>query len=265
MDFDQSHSLLSAESVSLLRQGRKLLDSVDFDLQVGEVVALLGPNGAGKTTLLNVLNGQLKPDSGAVALLNRSLAQWPLAEKAKYQASLAQQSPLNFPYRVQDVVALGRLPHASGQQFDQNCVAAAMAATDVEHLSDHVYTLLSGGEKQRVQLARVFAQLWPQTEQQTPAVLLLDEPTSSLDLAHQQMVLHSCVERSQQQASVLLVLHDINLALRFCDRLVLMSTGKIIAAGRPQEVAKPELIQQVFGIKAEIIQHPIHNCPHVVF
>lgn len=246
-----------------------LLDNVDFELSSGELVVLLGPNGAGKTSLLNVLNGQLSADSGRVTLLGKNIADWSLGDKARHQASLAQQSPLNFPYRARDVVALGRAPHRSGHAHDRVCVEQAMAAMDVQHLASHIYTQLSGGEKQRVQLARVFVQLWPllaKNETATDATfLLLDEPTAALDLAHQQLVLEACVEQAKNQGAALLVLHDINLALRFAHRLVLMAGGKIIADGTPAEIAEPALLKQVFGIDAHIIQHPLHGCPHVVF
>jgi len=269
---------LAATQVTMQRQGRRLLQDINFEIGCGEMVALLGPNGAGKTSLLNILNGQIKADSGSVTMAGQPLADWSLSNKAKHLASLAQQSLLNFPYKVSDVIALGRLPHSSGKQQDWQWVKQAMTAMDVGHLANCIYTQLSGGEKQRVQLARVMVQLWPQTQNSDQAFvgdevsgddefgfLLLDEPTAALDLAHQQLVLQACAERVQKNCAAVVVLHDINLAMRFSHRLVLMAEGQIIANGSPDDIARPELIKRVFGIDAHIIEHPLHRCPHIVF
>jgi iron complex transport system ATP-binding protein len=174
---------------------------------------------------------------------------------------LPQSSSLNFAFSVESVVGFGRLPHDSGRQRDLQIIAEAMAAADASHLAGRSYLSLSGGERQRVHLARVLAQLWPGGAEQ---VLLLDEPTSALDPLHQHTTLHAVREFAGRGAAVLVILHDLNLAARYCDRLLLLHDGRPHLFGTPDEVLRAEPLRQVFGLDVLVQRHPERGHPLIV-
>lgn len=212
--------MLRVEALQI-RRGRKIvLADVSLDLLPGQVLGVLGPNGAGKSTLLGALCGELPPDQGKVWLDQQELKGWSGSQRAQRLAVLPQSSTLDFAFRVEEVVGMGRLPHQTGRVRDEEIIQAALLAADVGHLSGRSYLALSGGERQRVHLARVMAQLWPGEEGQT---LLLDEPTSMLDPLHQHTTLQAIRTFADRGAAVLVILHDLNLAARYCDRILLLS------------------------------------------
>ncbi|WP_028239849.1 heme ABC transporter ATP-binding protein [Stutzerimonas azotifigens] len=253
--------MLQAEALSIHRGGRTVLEGVDLALQPGRVLGVLGPNGAGKSTLLGALSGELAPAHGHVRLHGRPLEQWSGSERARCLAVLPQSSTLSFGFRVEEVVGMGRLPHATGLVCDREIVEAALRAADAAHLFGRSYLALSGGERQRVHLARVLAQLWPGAQGQT---LLLDEPTSMLDPLHQHSILQATRAFAAQGAAVLVILHDLNLAARYCDRLLLLQDGRPQALGSPDEVLRPEPLKQVFGLDVLIQRHPEQGHPLIV-
>ncbi len=253
--------MLRAEGVGIRRGGRWVLQDLDVALLGGEVLGVLGPNGAGKSTLLAALCGELAPDAGGVGLDERPLAEWPGPERARRLAVLPQSSSLSFAFRVEDVVGMGRLPHASGRHRDADIVERALRAADAWHLFGHNYLALSGGERQRVHLARVLAQLWPGGEGQ---VLLLDEPTSMLDPLHQHTTLQAVRDFATRGAAVLVILHDLNLAARYCDRLLLLHEGKPHALGPVDEVLRAEPLREVFGLDVLVQRHPERDHPLIV-
>ncbi|WP_452603461.1 heme ABC transporter ATP-binding protein [Pseudomonas gelidaquae] len=221
-----------------IRRGRKtVLADVSLDLLPGEVLGVLGPNGAGKSTLLGALCGELHPDQGKVWLDQHELKNWRGSQRAQRLAVLPQTSTLDFAFRVEEVVGMGRLPHQTGRVRDDEIINAALHAADVGHLSGRSYLALSGGERQRVHLARVLAQLWPGEAGQT---LLLDEPTSMLDPLHQHTTLQAIRSFADRGAAVLVILHDLNLAARYCDRILLLEDGRPHALDTPAEVLRPE-------------------------
>ena len=253
--------MLRAENLSVRRGPCTVLTGVDLALQPGEVLGVLGPNGAGKSTLLGALCGELEADIGSVTLDDRALGQWPGRERARRLAVLPQSSSLSFAFLVAEVVAMGRLPHDTGRVRDAEIVDAALRAADAEHLSGRSYLALSGGERQRVHLARVLAQLWPGGEGQ---VLLLDEPTSALDPLHQHTTLQAVRDFASQGAAVLVILHDLNLAARHCDRILLLQDGRPHALGLPEEVLRAEPLRAVFGLDVLIQRHPERGHPLIV-
>jgi iron complex transport system ATP-binding protein len=196
-----------------IKTGQALVDGVDLDIPSGQVTCVLGPNGAGKTTLLRLLSCELAPASGSISLNGRNLKEYSAEERALRIAVLPQSSHLSFPYPVIDVVLLGRLPHRrhSSSSKDQQIAFEALEKVEATHLVKRSYSTLSGGEKQRVQLARILAQL-DDGDDLTGKLLLLDEPTSALDLAHQHQVLHAALGLASRGAAVFSVLHDLNLA-----------------------------------------------------
>jgi iron complex transport system ATP-binding protein len=254
---------LSATGLSLRIGEFPLLDDVDLAVEPGKVTAVLGPNGAGKTSLLRVLVGELTPDRGEVRLNQRGFHEWLAVERARTLAVLPQHSLLNFPFTAEEVVMLGRTPHDTGATQDRAIVAEALRAVDGDYLSDRVYTQLSGGEKQRVHLARVLAQVW-EPSPLGHRYLVLDEPTSSFDLAHQQLTLDIVKSLAVREVGILMVIHDLNLAARCADQMVLLQCGAIVASGSPEEVLVANIIRQVFQVDAKIGTHPVSGKPLVI-
>jgi iron complex transport system ATP-binding protein len=253
--------MLRANNLLVRRGNRTVLANIDIELRPGEVLGVLGPNGAGKSTLLTALCGELATSEGRVSLDERPLADWPGQERAKRLAVLPQSSSLNFAFSVNEVVGMGRLPHASGRVRDAEIVAEALKAADALHLAGRSYLALSGGERQRVHLARVLAQLWPGAEGQT---LLLDEPTSMLDPLHQHTILQAVRDFAERGAAVLVILHDLNLAARYCDQLLLLQQGLPHAYGPPAEVLTAEALAAVYGLQVLIHRHPERGHPLII-
>lgn len=256
---------LRAREVSVRRGAVEILDDVSLRVAPGEVLALLGPNGAGKSTLLKLFAGEDVPSAGEVRLNGRRLHEWSAAELARRRAVLPQESPLSFPFRVRDVVLLGRMPFLDGRETaaDHERSDEALRRAGVAHLSDRIYTQLSGGERQRVHLARVLAQLDENREGQA-RYLLLDEPTASLDLLHQHEVLGTVRALAREGVGVLVVLHDLNLAARYADRLALLKQGRLQALGPPDEILNPANIHEVFGIRGRVERLGEENYPYFI-
>lgn len=253
--------MLQAEHVHVQIDGKTLLEGIDLHLQAGEVLAVVGPNGAGKSTLLKILGNELRPSQGTVWLNNKRLTEWSPLAQAHVRAILPQSSRLSFPFRVEEVVLMGRSPYRHSHTHKQNWEAAqqAMAMAQVGHLQGRIFTTLSGGEQQRVQLARVLAQLW-QPQHHEPRYLLLDEPTSALDLAHQHHVLGLAHHLAQAwNIGVLAVLHDLNLAALYADRIAILKDGRLQTCGSPTAVLCPHEIRRAFAVETEVIPHPAQS------
>jgi iron complex transport system ATP-binding protein len=242
-----------------------VLDQVSFTLAAGEVLVVVGPNGAGKSTLIRAVSGELGTVAGQVLLDERPFAHWPRRERARHLAVLPQHITLTFPFTVRHVVLMGRTPHIRGAEtrHDYDIAEATLTAVDAARFADRTYTTLSGGERQRVQLARVLAQIW-----EPPATgrryLLLDEPTASLDLAHQHRLLSTVRQFARQGVGVLMVLHDLNLAAQYGDRLLVLKNGQPWTLGTPPEVLTATMVQAVFDLTALIMVHPRQGIPLVV-
>jgi iron complex transport system ATP-binding protein len=253
--------MLRAHTLQIQRGRKTVLDEVTLQLEAGEVLGVLGPNGAGKSTLLGALCGELAASAGEVSLDGKPLHDWARSQRAQRLAVLPQVSTLDFAFRVEEVVGMGRLPYQSGRVRDEEIIAAALAAADAGHLSGRSYLALSGGERQRVHLARVLAQLWPGQAGQT---LLLDEPTSMLDPLHQHTTLQAVREFADRGAAVLVILHDLNLAARYCDRILLLENGRPVALDTPEQVLRPDTLQAVFGLEVLVQPHPERGHPLII-
>lgn len=244
--------LLQASDVCVHRSGRDILKDAGLVLNPGEFTVAVGSNGAGKSTLLKCLSGELKPDAGTVCIKEREISKWNNQALARYRAVLPQHAPLEFPFLVEEVVAMGRLPHQvnSDQATDQAAVERALEQVDLLHLIGRRYTTLSGGERQLTQLARVLAQLdlpLAHTDHDTNCILLLDEPTGALDIRHQHRILSIVRAYSRQNNAVFAVLHDLNYALQFADRILLLKDGRIcydLAAAD----CESHILEEIFGI-----------------
>ena len=254
---------MSARGISLHLSGFDLLRNISLEVEAGKVTTIVGPNGAGKSSLLKVLTGEMPPTTGDVYLNSRLLNQWSLLEKAQMLAVLPQHTLLNFSFTADEVVGLGRIPHQTGSAKDVEIVAEALELVDASYLQRRFYTQMSGGEKQRVQLARVLAQIW-QPSCLGEQFLVLDEPTSAFDLSHQKLTLDIVRQLAQKGVGVVMVVHDLNLAARCADNIVVIDGGVIAAQGSPEVVLTETLIDKVFGVKSIISEHPITKRPLVI-
>ena len=243
--------LLSARNISLDIDGRRILNDISFDVFPGEVVSLIGPNGAGKSTLLSVISGDVKPVAGSVELAGAPLSSYKPLALARERAVLLQKMQVAFSYTVREVVSMGRTPWrgTGSAQEDERIIAESMQRTEVTHMADRDITTLSGGESGRAHLSRVFAQ-------QTPLVLL-DEPTAALDITHQEQTLVNSRALAAEGRGVLAVLHDLDVAAAYSDRIVLLRQGEIVAMGTPQEVCSAELLSEVYRHPIEVLEHPV--------
>lgn len=239
-------SALVADRVTLHRGGRPVLRDVSLTAKPGRVLVLVGPNGAGKSSLLGVLSGRLAPDAGVVTLEGRALSQWAPRELARRRAMLSQRVDLEFGFGVDEVVALGRSPHPSDTLRDARIVDGALRAAHAWNLRGRTYTGLSGGEQQRVQLARVLAQVWDGASQ--GSWLLLDEPEAGLDIAHQHFILRRAKECAEAGFGVIAVLHDLNLAARYADDIAVLAEGELRRHGAPGDALDPSLLSGIYGI-----------------
>jgi len=257
--------MLSVQNVSVWRGDRQVLHQVTLAVRPGELVALVGPNGAGKSSLLLTISGDISSQEGEIQWNGRTMKAWPVEQLACQRGVLPQFSPLNFPLTVQEVVQLGRHPHvkASTRQQDEAAVAAALEVAGIAPLAERSYLNLSGGERQRTQFARVWAQLVV-PEPAAPRLLLLDEPVASLDVQHQHHILAASRTLADVGACVLVVLHDLNLAARYADRLVILKNGELVADDTPDQTLTPQRIEAVYGLPAIVQPHPERGHPVVI-
>lgn len=245
---------LQARNISVIAGGRRILNSVDIAAAPGKVTAIVGPNGAGKSTLLKVLSGDLKPQSGRVTMNGKPLVSWSAQERALQRAVLPQTPELASSFRTRDVVELGRHPHrgrATPEQ-DSHAVAGAMYATETAALATRDCKTLSGGEMHRTHYARVLAQIWSPLSADRARILLLDEPTASLDLFHQHAILSKAREIAAQGAAVIAVLHDLNLAAAYADDVVALAGGRIDAIGPAADVFTAERIARLWRVQCTV-------------
>ncbi|GEL94403.1 putative F420-0 ABC transporter ATP-binding protein [Cellulomonas composti] len=239
--------------------GRWVVDGVVATPPSGALTGLLGPNGAGKTTLLRLVAGLLAPEAGAVLLDERAVHDVERRERARRIALLEQDSSSALPLTVREVVALGRIPHRSawGADPDPGAVDVALASASATHLADRPWAQLSGGERQRVHVARALAQ--------QPALLLLDEPTNHLDIAAQLSMLDFVHRLGADGTTTIAALHDLNLAATFCDHVLVLAQGRLVAAGPPTDVLTADLIHEVWGVQADVLTHPRTGRPLIAW
>jgi iron complex transport system ATP-binding protein len=249
---------LETHTVAIDLSGRRIVDDVSLSVQPGEIVGLIGPNGSGKSTLLRSVYRMLRPVAGHVLIGGDEVWQLSARESARRTGVVVQESPSDFEFTVREVVQMGRTPHkgmlSADTRDDAHIVADALRRVGMLRLAERAYPTLSGGEKQRVLLARALAQ--------QPRLLVLDEPTNHLDI-HYQLEILDLVRALR--ITTLVTIHDLNLAAAYCDRLYLLAHGQIVASGTPEAVLTPDLIRQVFHVDATIGRHPTTNCVQLSF
>ncbi|WP_028298312.1 heme ABC transporter ATP-binding protein [Olivibacter sitiensis] len=245
------------------RVGKKeLLHQVSFEALSGQLVSIIGANGAGKSSLLKLLCGDQKASSGEIWIKERRIDDYHLGEMARFRAVLSQHNTLSLSFTVKELVLMGRYPHFGSQPTpsDIEIVDSALGEVGMLLCRNRAYHTLSGGEQQRVQVARVLAQVYDQPE----GILLLDEPTNGLDMLYQQQVLQLARNLADRGYCVVSILHDINYAARFSDKILMLKDGHEMAFGRPAEVVNCDTIHQVFGIKVRLVPYEHCGCPLVV-
>ena len=248
---------LSSERISIRAGGRLLVDGVDCTVEPGSLTALVGPNGAGKSTLLRALAAIQRPETGSVTFDDRDLFGLPRRERARLVALVEQDASTELTLTAESVVALGRVPHLSVWQSvdaeSRRIVDEAIAAVGMDDFRRREFVTLSGGERQRVLLAKAIAQ--------EPALLLLDEPTNPLDIRAQLSTLALLRDIAGEGTTVLAALHDLTLAASWCDSVIVLREGRVVAAGPTDATLTPTLIREVYGVDATVLTHPVSGKP----
>ena len=247
-------TVLKADNVSVTLGGNRIIHEVTTELRRGELTALIGPNGAGKSTLFSALAADIEPSAGRVLLDGRDIRSF--KPGALERADLPQGQVVRFSFSVEEIVGLARLSHDTSPARDSEIITASMDRAEGGHLRRRDVQTLSGGEKSRSGFARVLAQTTP--------VILLDEPTAALDLRHQELVLRTARQLSDDGACVVTVLHDLNLAAAYSDRVIMMSDGALVADDSPAEVFTAERVSELYRQPVMVIEHPESGCPLVL-
>ena len=244
---------VSAREVTFAVEAAKLLDAVSLRADKGQLVGLIGPNGSGKSTFLHTIAGLLRLQSGAVSLSGRDLSDMSAKEVASGLALVPQIAPYTHGFTSMELVLMGRYPHlgrfqVEGQE-DDSIARHAMRLTETERYAERTLDTMSGGERQRVFVSRALAQ--------QPKVLLLDEPTSNLDVLHQLKVFELVRRLVDDGLTAIAAIHDLNLAARYCDRMVLLSEGRVLAEGTPEDVLVQDTMREAFGVESSVYRDPV--------
>ena len=255
---DRSNMDVRTDRVYVSVPSKKIVEGATIDVSPGEFVGLIGPNGSGKSTLLKSIYRVMKKDSGEIDLGGESIDSMSYRDSAMRMAVVTQHNYFNFEFKVEDVVFMGRTPHKGPMEMDSSedrrIVEEALDRVNMLEMKDRAFATLSGGEQQRIMLARALAQDTP--------ILILDEPTNHLDIKYQLEVLDIVKELG---CTTLCALHDLNLAAQYCDRLYVLKDGHIISSGRPEDVITPQMIKEVYGVDAIVEKHPVTGLLNIVY
>tara|TARA_B000000557_G_scaffold256849_1_gene249513 strand:- start:816 stop:1589 length:774 start_codon:yes stop_codon:yes gene_type:complete len=250
---------LSLKSVSLKLDNRQILKDVSLEINEGEIVSVIGPNGAGKSTLLNVLTGDISPDSGDIIYDNKQLNKISIQERAFTRSVMSQMQTLVFNFNVKDVIEMGWLQRGNSD-FSSNFSMAFEAVTtecNVHNLVHRKFNSLSGGEQRRVHFARTLLQLWRPSQSNDPRYLLLDEPTANLDLSSEMLLMNILKARASSNIGILIILHDLNLASHFADKIAIMKDGEIKAFGKPEEIMTDDFLTSIYEVPIKVKYDPL--------
>ena len=250
---------LNLESVSLKLDNRQILKDVSLEINEGEIVSVIGPNGAGKSTLLNVLTGDINPDSGEISYDNKQLNQISIQERAFTRSVMSQMQTLVFNFSVKDVIEMGWLQRGNSD-FSNNFSMAFKNVTkecNVHNLIHRKFNSLSGGEQRRVHFARTLLQLWRPSESNDPRYLLLDEPTANLDLSSEMLLMNILKKRASLNVGILVILHDLNLASHFADKIAIIKDGEIMAFGEPEKIMEDAFLTSIYDVPIKVKHDPL--------
>ena len=256
--------MLSAKKISFGYKHHRLLNEISFEANAGEFIAILGPNGAGKSTLLSYISNELDHKNKAVLFKNKPISQWNISELPMHKAKFSQHQASDITLSIKDVVMMGRYPYfnQTPSATDEAAVDSWMKTTDTYHLKNRTYEHLSGGEKQRIHLARVLTQLENEHRQK---LILLDEPLNNLDVSHQFRTLEIIKNLTKKQNTAIVVLHDINLAAQFADKILLLKKGCLVAYDTPENVLTQQLVSDTYNFPCIVTQNPINKQPLILF
>lgn len=256
--------MIAVENITYKHKDFAILKNINFKAESGKLIAIVGPNGAGKTSLMNYLANELDCKKNKTAFKSKSYKDWDSEKLAQQKSKFSQHQQADIPLSVKDIILMGRYPYfnQSPDEEDVKSINKWMQKTQVEHLQNRTYLHLSGGEKQRVHLARVFAQLENDIEHK---IVFLDEPLNNLDVSHQFKILQTIKEFTQKNNTAVSIFHDLNLAAQFSDEVVLMSKGEIIYHDTPDKVFTEEIISKVYDFPCKIIKNPVTNHPFIIF
>lgn len=257
--------MIEAHDVAVSIGRNRIVSDIDFDMRPGQLAAIVGPNGSGKTTFMRALSGDL-PYMGSISINGHALASLKPWEVAAMRAVLPQAAALSFPFTVREIVKLGLLGGRSGvlPGEDERLPERALARVDLEGVGGRFYQELSGGEQQRVQLARVLCQVWAPVLEGKPRYLFLDEPVSSLDIKHQLIIMDIARDFARRGGGVVAILHDLNLTAMYADRVYVMHKGRLAAAGSPSDVLSDDLMSRVFECRLRVGALPAGNTPFIL-
>ena len=231
-----------------------ILNDVSLSVEKGEIVSLVGPNGAGKSTLLNILTGDINPNSGEVFYENFNLNELNILDRSFYRSVMSQSQQIVFDFSVKEIIEMGWLDKGNAQfseHFDQ-AVLDISSVCQLDNLLERKFNRLSGGEQRRVHFARTLLQLWRPSDSMDPAYMLLDEPTANLDLYFEIKLMEIIKKKAVNNVGVFLILHDLNLAAKFSDKIALINKGKIVSYGTPREVLKPNILEEIYNLKMDV-------------
>ena len=255
--------MFAVNQLNISIKTRKLLQDINFNIQPGELFVIIGPNGAGKSTLLKALTEEINY-SGEISFQQQSIKKWTTAKLAKTRAKFSQHHQQDIPLPVNEVVMMGRYPYFASKPnlTDLKVVSESLKLTEMNAFKDKSYNQLSGGEKQRVHLARIFAQLNNEFQEK---LMLLDEPLNNLDVYYQHKVLEAVKGFAKKGNMAAIVMHDLNLAAQFADRILLLKDGKTVKYGDPKQVLTSKTICDVYDFPCKVMSHPLAQTPMIVF
>lgn len=258
--------MLSTSGIQYAVGKKEILRGISADFMPGEFNMILGPNGSGKSTFLKIFSGEIQTGAGIVSYEKKSIRDLKTEELATRRAVMSQQPDLHFPLSVEEVVMMGRYPHFhfTPARKDQIICSEVMKRMNLLAFADRNYLTLSGGEKQRVQYARVLSQIW-EPPAEGNRYLFLDEPLTSLDINYQQEFLEIAREFTNQQTVLIAVMHDINLAAHYGDKLFFLREGQLVSSGKPREILTEDLIKNVFNVKVSVISNPLTGDPMIIY
>ncbi|WP_417885372.1 heme ABC transporter ATP-binding protein [Zunongwangia sp.] len=255
--------MLKIDNLTVQIKNKVLLNDISFRIKSGELLVIIGPNGAGKSTLLRAIAQEL-PYSGSILFQNQPITNWDSQNLAKNRAKFSQHNPQDIPLPVQEVVMMGRYPYFSNNasNTDLKIVVESLQLTEMNRFKNQPYNRLSGGEKQRIHLSRIFAQLH---NSNSDKLMLLDEPLNNLDIYYQHKTLNAIQNFVKQGNVGIIVMHDLNLAAQFADYILLLKKGTIVKSGKPDEVLTPNIICNTYEFPCQVMPHPIAKTPLIIF
>ncbi len=258
--------IIALKSLTYKVNEKKIVRDISLDIINGDIVSIVGPNGSGKTTLIRMISGEIKPSVGTVSILNKAEKDWDLLKLAQHRSVLSQSNQLSFPFSVLDIVKMGRHPYANHNQENNAKIAKkVLKAFKLDDYTKRNYTTLSGGEKQRVQIARVITQLYSMNQNYNNKILILDEPSSYLDINHQEELFVFLKKLNKKGLTIIMVLHDLNQAIQNSNKIIMLKESRLIDYLKSEDLVKSKKIEQVFDIEPTLLYNKELKKPILFF